>query len=64
LLPILGGLYSVALIDRTNMANANIAGMAVDLNLDVGDRYSIALLVFFVPVSFLSKAQSQEHSGE
>jgi len=49
LLPILGALYSVALIDRTNMSNASIAGMATDLKLTVGDRYSIALLMFFIP---------------
>lgn len=48
LLPILGALYSVALIDRTNMSNAAIAGMAKDLVL-IEDRYSIALLIFFVP---------------
>ncbi|TGZ77489.1 MFS general substrate transporter [Ascodesmis nigricans] len=49
LLPILGALYSVALIDRTNMSNANVAGMSVDLKLYEGERYSIALLMFFVP---------------
>ncbi|TGZ81514.1 MFS general substrate transporter [Ascodesmis nigricans] len=49
LLPILGALYSVALIDRTNMSNAAIAGMMLDLELYIGDRYSIALLMFFVP---------------
>ncbi|RPA99625.1 MFS general substrate transporter [Choiromyces venosus 120613-1] len=49
LLPILGALYSVALIDRANMANAAIAGMMVDLKLFIGDRYSIALLMFFIP---------------
>lgn len=31
------------------MSNARIAGMDVELDLTVGDRYSIALLVFFVP---------------
>lgn len=34
----------------TQMSNAAIAGMYVDLKLYVGARYSIALLVFFVPV--------------
>lgn len=48
LLPILGALYSVALIDRTNMSNAAIAGMARDLVL-IKNRYSIALMVFFIP---------------
>lgn len=49
LLPILGSLYSVALIDRTNMSNAAVAGMTIDLKLYVGERYSIALLMFFIP---------------
>ncbi|KAA8895790.1 major facilitator superfamily domain-containing protein [Sphaerosporella brunnea] len=49
LLPILGALYSIALIDRTNLSNANVAGMNKDLGLNIGNRYSIALLVFFIP---------------
>jgi len=39
------------------MASAAVAGMTADLKLDLGNRYSIALLVFFIPVrkfSFLS----------
>lgn len=49
LLPILGLMYAVSLIDRTNMSNARIAGMQEELRLDIGERYSIALLVFFIP---------------
>ncbi|KAJ8457257.1 hypothetical protein ONZ45_g18382 [Pleurotus djamor] len=49
LLPILAVLYSISLIDRSNIANAYIAGMKVDLGLDVGSRYSLAVLIFFVP---------------
>ncbi|CCX04326.1 major facilitator superfamily domain-containing protein [Pyronema domesticum] len=49
LLPILGALYSVALIDRTNMSNAAVAGMDVELHLKGTNRYSIALLIFFIP---------------
>jgi hypothetical protein len=52
LLPILGALYSVALIDRTNMSNAKVAGMDKELALDLENRYNIALLVFFIPVRF------------
>lgn len=33
LLVILGALYSIALIDRTNLSAARVAGMAKDLNL-------------------------------
>lgn len=48
LLPILGALYSISLIDRTNISNARVAGAGVDLNLTAGSNYSIPLLVFFV----------------
>ena len=49
LLPILGALYSIALIDRTNISAARISGMDDDLVLSVGNRYTIALVVFFPP---------------
>ncbi|ORY19211.1 major facilitator superfamily domain-containing protein [Clohesyomyces aquaticus] len=48
LIPILGLLYSVAGLDRVNLSNARVAGMNQDLRFDIGNRYSIALLVFFV----------------
>ena len=49
LLPILGALYSIALIDRTNISAARISGMDEDLELYIGNRYTIALVVFFPP---------------
>ncbi|KAF4569448.1 hypothetical protein EYR40_008424 [Pleurotus pulmonarius] len=49
LLPILAILYSISLIDRVNISNAYVAGMAQDLQLQIGARYSIATLIFFVP---------------
>ncbi|KAF5499764.1 High-affinity nicotinic acid transporter [Colletotrichum fructicola] len=48
LIPILGILYSIAGLDRVNLSNARVAGMNQDLRFDVGNRYSIALLVFFI----------------
>ena len=48
LIPILGILYSIAGLDRVNLSNARVAGMNEDLGFNVGNRYSIALLVFFV----------------
>ena len=48
LIPILGLLYSVAGLDRVNLSNARVAGMNQDLRFDIGDRYTIALLVFFI----------------
>ncbi|KAK5944760.1 hypothetical protein PMZ80_001960 [Knufia obscura] len=49
LLPILGALYSIALVDRVNVSAARVAGMDEDLNLSIGDRWSIVLVVFFIP---------------
>ncbi|KIW01781.1 uncharacterized protein PV09_06953 [Verruconis gallopava] len=47
LLPILGALYSIALIDRVNISAARISGMDQALGLSIGDRYTIALVLFF-----------------
>ncbi|KAJ3544452.1 hypothetical protein NM208_g3042 [Fusarium decemcellulare] len=49
LLIILGLMQAVSFLDRANMSNAAVAGMTRDLHLDVGNRYSIVLLVFFAP---------------
>lgn len=48
LLPILGIMYSISLIDRTNLGLAFVAGMEEDLGLDIGTRYTIMVMVFFV----------------
>lgn len=48
LLPILGIMYSISLIDRLNLGLAYVAGMREDLELDVGTRYTIVVMVFFV----------------
>ncbi|KAL8694367.1 MAG: hypothetical protein Q9224_003583 [Gallowayella concinna] len=42
-----GIIYCFSLIDRGNLGNASIAGMTDDLQLNVGFRYSIIVLVFF-----------------
>ncbi|CAK7231689.1 hypothetical protein SBRCBS47491_008016 [Sporothrix bragantina] len=47
LLPSIWLMYLLSYMDRTNIGNAKIAGMATDLDLD-SNRYSIALIVFFV----------------
>ncbi|KAF9464979.1 major facilitator superfamily domain-containing protein [Collybia nuda] len=49
LLPLLGMLYALALIDRTNLGVARIAGMDRDLRLSKGIRYSIVSAIYFVP---------------
>jgi len=38
-----GAMYCVSLMDRTNLPNAAIAGMNVELELNVGFRYVSAL---------------------
>ncbi|KAI1084580.1 major facilitator superfamily domain-containing protein [Whalleya microplaca] len=47
LLPTIFLMYLLSYMDRTNIGNAKIAGMYADLDLD-SERYSIALVVFFV----------------
>ncbi|KIN03239.1 hypothetical protein OIDMADRAFT_40836 [Oidiodendron maius Zn] len=49
LIPILGALYAISGIDRANLAVALLAGMGEELKFTEGSRYSIALLIFFVP---------------
>ncbi|RVX66072.1 hypothetical protein B0A52_10006 [Exophiala mesophila] len=43
-----GAMYCVSLMDRTNLPNAAIAGMNVELELNEGFRYSTIALVFFI----------------
>lgn len=47
LLPTIWIMYLLSYMDRTNIGNAKVAGMANDLDLD-SNRYSIALVVFFI----------------
>jgi hypothetical protein len=47
LIPTLGCMYCVSLMDRTNLGVAMVAGMGVDLKL-TGQRYSIIVLLFFI----------------
>ncbi|KAL4867619.1 hypothetical protein BDV12DRAFT_171025 [Aspergillus spectabilis] len=49
LVSITGLAYCVSLMDRTNLSMAAIAGMVMDLELYVGFRYSIVVLMFFIP---------------
>jgi hypothetical protein len=39
LIPCLGAMYGISLMDRKNVSNAAIAGMTADLDLNVGYRY-------------------------
>ncbi|KAE8152164.1 major facilitator superfamily domain-containing protein [Aspergillus avenaceus] len=49
LVTITGLAYCVSLMDRTNLSMAAVAGMTKELALTVGDRYSVMVLIFFVP---------------
>lgn len=53
MLPLLGLLYALALIDRTNLGIARVAGMEKDLQLNIGERYGIASMVYFPPYILL-----------
>ncbi|TPX11648.1 uncharacterized protein E0L32_007627 [Thyridium curvatum] len=54
LLPILGVMYSISLIDRSNLGLALVAGMQQDLGLNIGNRYTVVVLVFFVAYIILT----------
>lgn len=47
LIPTLGFMYCVSLMDRTNLGVAMVAGMGVDLKL-TSERYSTVVLLFFI----------------
>ncbi|KAG5639044.1 hypothetical protein H0H81_007658 [Sphagnurus paluster] len=51
LLPLLSLLYFLSFLDRSNIGNARIAGMAKDLDL-VGLKYNIVVAVFFILYAF------------
>lgn len=48
LIPALGAMYGIALMDRKNVSNAAIAGMLVDLNLTSGPGYNLVNMCFFI----------------
>lgn len=48
IIPWLFAIWLLAFIDRSNIGNARIDGLADDLKLD-GDKFNIALTVFYIP---------------
>ncbi|KAK7902508.1 hypothetical protein LTR67_002154 [Exophiala xenobiotica] len=48
LLPILGLMYTFSLSDRTNLGGARISGLDQAVDLEVGNRASTIILVFYV----------------
>ncbi|KAK8115378.1 major facilitator superfamily domain-containing protein [Apiospora kogelbergensis] len=51
--PILFIVYMMSFLDRINISNAKIQGMAKDLDLLVGNRFNIALFIYFIPYILL-----------
>jgi sugar phosphate permease len=51
LLPIVFLLYSLAVLDRSNLGNARLAGMEDDIDLS-GDRYNLLGTVFYIAYIF------------
>lgn len=54
MLPLLALLYLVSSLDRANIGNAKIEGLAADLNLS-GVEYNTALAVFFISYILFSR---------
>ncbi|KAL9024624.1 MAG: hypothetical protein Q9196_006384, partial [Gyalolechia fulgens] len=48
IIPWLFGIWLLAFIDRSNIGNSRIDGLATDLKLD-GNKFNIALTVFYIP---------------
>ncbi|XXG95403.1 hypothetical protein Hte_001665 [Hypoxylon texense] len=48
LVPLLMGLYLVAFLDRSNIGNAETAGMSKDLGFD-DEHYQWLLTIFYIP---------------
>ncbi|PPQ64941.1 hypothetical protein CVT26_015661 [Gymnopilus dilepis] len=48
-LPLLGTLSALSLIDRSNLGLARTVGMDHDLHLNIGSRYSVVSCIYFVP---------------
>lgn len=56
LIPILSAVYTISLIDRTNLSTARAANakqMDHDIGTNIGQRYSIITVMFFVPYIIL-----------
>lgn len=55
-------LYALAIIDRSNMGVARLAGMGKDLELIAGARYSIVSCIYFIPYILLFALASSDVS--
>jgi sugar phosphate permease len=48
LIPALGAMYGISLMDRKNVSNAAVAGMLKDLKMSKGYGYNLVNLCFFI----------------
>jgi MFS family permease len=48
LIPALGAMYGISLMDRKNVSNAAIAGMLKDLKMTTGSAYNLVNMCFFI----------------
>lgn len=62
IVPWLFGLWLLAFIDRSNIGNARIAGLATDLKLEA-NKFNIALAVFYVPCELHRSLVSCHQNG-
>ncbi|OAA60219.1 Major facilitator superfamily domain, general substrate transporter [Niveomyces insectorum RCEF 264] len=53
LIPIMSCMYAISLIDRTNLGGARISGIDQDLGLNLGSRYSVAVLIFYISYAII-----------
>ncbi|RLL96448.1 hypothetical protein CFD26_103730 [Aspergillus turcosus] len=53
-----GFAYCVSLMDRTNLSMAAVAGMIKELGLRTGTRYSLIVLIFFIPYIIFQPAMT------
>lgn len=61
LIPIFGLLYLICFLDRTNIANARLAGLEAALNMP-SNGFNVALSILYIP--FVSPVHTAEHFGE
>jgi len=48
IIPLISALYTLSVLDRSNIGNAELTGMHKDFNL-YGNRYTWLLTIFYIP---------------
>lgn len=57
-MPLIFVLYSLSVLDRSNLGNAKIAGMTKDINL-AGNRYAWLGTIFYISCEFYASAREK-----